>query len=167
MPLPASALPLPPAPGNHLPAFCHESLDCLRISCKWNYIVDNFLWLISFIQSFWDSHVAGIKGSFLFIFEPYFIVCMHHNWLIYLLVDIGFLSIFQLFWIKLLWTFMNKTLFSFLGDTYLRVKLLGCIICTCLTLYETTVLLSIPTMRESSGYSTFSPTLGIVSLFTC
>lgn len=78
-----------------------------------------------------------------------------------------------LLWITLLWTFVYKSLFSFLSYRHLRVEYLSHMVSVCLTFQKLSNSFSKwlchvifqSAVWEGSSISTSSPTLGIVSLF--
>ena len=120
----------PPVPDQ--PVICFPSLiglPFLDISYKWNHAKLVFcVWLLSISMKFIHV-VAYISFSFLFIAEWCSIVWTHHIvFVTFQLMDIWAVYTLGLSWIRLLWTFMckslNKHMFPFLSGIYIRVELL-------------------------------------------
>lgn len=114
-----------PTPGNHKSASYHYKSVC--IFYKWNYITCILLYNL---YLFWEGDLASfilhkfcemiqvisISDSFLFIAEQYSIMWTHYNLFIHLLMVIWIVFKFRLFQIRVLWTFIYKSLY---GQEYL------------------------------------------------
>ena len=125
----------------NLPSICINS-PILNISYKLNYrICSLYVWLLLIKFSRFIHVVAFIVYSFAFLMNNVpFMVIYFYLFLILLLEDFCFFSLFWLLWIMLQWAYMYKFLcgqiYSNLLSIYLEVDLLGHIVTLCLTFWE-------------------------------
>ena len=140
-PLCNSSLPPSSSPGKPSPAFCLCRLVCIlqsSIKMESSYVI-LLSWLLSFtVIILRITHtVATMNGIFLFycwvVFRGRDVTQFSlHNSSIYLLMDIWIVSSLGLLQIKLLWTFMCKSLSEHMlpflgGDACVGVEWLWCL----------------------------------------
>lgn len=106
---PAHHSTLPAASGNHQCVLYTDWL-ILNISWKWNYTICDLLCLASFTQNVFKIHLCYYMHQYFIPFHGWIIThCMNIVWLIYpsmKFISIWAISIFQLLWIVLQWTYV-------------------------------------------------------------
>lgn len=108
----------PLSPTSHWSAFSLKDGFLPKISCKWYFFCNLFVWLTSLsmliLKYIWHTSlhvsVVCILPHFVCLFAVYIslcvcpIICLS----IYLLMDLGVVSSMGLLWVKLTWTFVYK-----------------------------------------------------------